>query len=197
MMPGSLAAIVVRVAALMIAVSVASVTAAAQSSSLPPKTSEEPEVTHINLESSNIDIPWTRDRHVSEKTIEVPASRAWSAFPATFADLGIDPNIIDSDQMVFGSAQVHRHVLAKKRLSHYFDCGNMLGVSTADSYEVWIRVISQILPLDGNLSTIRTQVEATARASDLPGGSVRCSGNGLLEHRIEELLVQEAAKLPK
>ncbi len=88
-------------------------------------------------------------------------------------------------------------MLATKRLSHYFDCGNMLGVSTADTYEVWVRVVSQILPLDGNLSTVRTQVEATARASDLPGGSVQCSGNGLLEHRIEELLVKEAAKLPK
>lgn len=171
--------------------------AGAQSSASPPKTSEEPEVTRISIENSAVDIAWTRDQHVSERTLEVPSNRAWSAYPATFADLGLDPNIVDSDQMIFGSAASHRHTLAKKRLSHFFDCGNMLGVSTADSYEVWLRVISQIVPIDGSLSTVRTQVEATARASDLPGGSVRCSSNGLLESKIAALLAEEAEKLAK
>lgn len=170
---------------------------AAQTSATPPKTSEEPEVTRIHIENSAVDIAWTRDQHVAERTLEVPSKLAWTAYPAAFADLGLDPNIIDSDQMIFGSAASHRHTLAKKRLSHFFDCGNMLGVSTADSYEVWVRVISQIVPIDGSLSTVRTQVEATARASDLPGGSVRCSSNGLLESKLAALLVEEAAKLGK
>ncbi len=107
MMAGSLTAILVRLAASMLLVSAASMPAAGQSSSLPPKTSEDPEVTHINLESATLDIPWTRDRHVSEKTIELTANRAWSAFPATFSELGLDPNIVDSDQLIFGSAQGH------------------------------------------------------------------------------------------
>jgi hypothetical protein len=184
-------------AAIAIAASLLSVAATAQTSASPPKTSEEPEVTRITIESSTIDIPWTKDRHVSERTLELPANSAWQAYPAVFSDLGIDPNIVDGNQMIFGSAADHRHTLAKTRISHYFDCGNMLGVSTADSYEIWIRVISQIIPIDNGLSTVRTQVEATARASDLQGGGVRCSSNGLLESRIAELLVKEAAKLPR
>lgn len=174
-----------------------SVAAAAQKSSPPPKPAEEPEVTHINFEGSALDIAWTRDHHVSEKTLEVSSNLAWSAYPAAFADLGIDPNIIDSGQMVFGSAANYRHTLGKKRLSHYFDCGNMLGVSTADSYEVWIRLISQIIPIDGSLSTVRTEVEATARAGDRPGETVRCSSTGVLESRLAALLTEEAAKLKK
>lgn len=170
---------------------------AAQSPAAPPKPSDDPEVTRITIENSTVDIAWTRDRHVSERTLEIPASTAWAAYPAVFDDLGIDPNIVDSDQMIFGSAASHRGTLGKKRLSHFFDCGNMLGVSTADSYEMWIRVISQIVPIDGSLSKVRTQIEATARASDLPGGSVRCSSNGLLESRIAALLSEEAAKLAK
>jgi len=149
--------------------SVLGVAAGAQTSAAPPKASDDPEVTRINFEGSALEIAWTRDRHVSEKTLDVPSNTAWAAFPATFADLGIDPNIIDSDQMIFGSVGDHRHTLAKKRLSHFFDCGTMLGVSTADSYEMWIRVISQIVPIDGRLSTVRTQVEATARAGDRTG----------------------------
>jgi len=171
--------------------------AGAQTSASPPKTSEEPEVTRINIENSAVDIAWTRDQHVSERTLEVASNVAWSAYPATFADLGLDPNIIDSDQMIFGSVGDHRHTLAKKRLSHFFDCGTMLGVSTADSYEMWIRVISQIVPIDGRLSTVRTQVEATARAGDRPGETVLCASTGLLESQIAKLLAQEAAKLPK
>jgi hypothetical protein len=180
-----------------IATSCVSISAAAQATAVPPKGTEEPEVTHINFENSTLDVAWTRDQHVTERTIEVPSNTAWSAYPAAFGDLGIDPNIIDSDQMIFGSAGNHRHTLAKKRLSHYFDCGTMLGVSSADSYEIWVRVISQILPIDGRLSTLRTQVEATARAGDRPGETVRCSSTGLLESQIAKLVVEEAAKLSK
>ena len=174
-----------------------SIAASAQTAASPPRTSEQPEVTRIHIENSAVDIAWTREQHVSERTLDVPSNVAWSAYPAAFADLGLEPNIIDSDQMIFGSAASHRHTLAKKRLSHFFDCGNMLGVSTADSYEVWVRIISQIVPIDGRLSAVRSQVEATANASDLPGGSVRCSSNGLLESRLAALLVEEAAKLGK
>jgi hypothetical protein len=173
------------------------VAAAAQKSGTPPKPAEEPEVTHINFEGSTLEIAWTRDHHVSEKTLEVPSNLAWSAYPAAFAELGLDPNIIDSGQMVFGSAANHRHTLGKKRLSHFIDCGNMLGVSTADSYEVWVRLVSQIIPIDGSLSTVRTEVEATARAGDRPGETVRCSSNGALESRLAALLTEEAAKLAK
>jgi hypothetical protein len=173
------------------------VAAAAQKPSSQPKPADEPEVTHINFEGSTLDIAWTRDHHPSEKTLEVSSNLAWSAYPAAFADIGLDPNIIDSQQMVFGSASNHRHTLGKKRLSHFFDCGNMLGVSTADSYEVWIRLISQIIPIDGSLSTVRTEVEATARAGDRPGETVRCSSTGVLESRLADMLTEEAAKLAK
>ena len=174
-----------------------SVAASSQTSTSPPKPSAEPEVTHINFEGSALDIAWTRDQHVVEKTLELPSNVAWSAYPSVFADLRIDPNIISSDQMIFGSAAYHRNTLGKKRLSHYFECGNLLGVATADSYDVWIRVISQILPIDGSLSTVRTQVEATARIGDRSGETVRCSSTGLLESQIAKLLVEEGAKLQK
>jgi hypothetical protein len=174
-----------------------SVAAAAQKSPSPTDRTAEPEVTHINFEGSAMDIAWTRDQHVVEKTLEVPSNIAWSAFPTVFGDLKIDPNIINSDQMVFGSAAYHRYTLGKKRLSHFFDCGNMLGVSTADSYDVWVRVISQILPIDGSLSTLRTQVEATARVGDRMGETVRCSSTGVLESQIAKLIALEAVKLQK
>ena len=162
---------------------------------LPPTVGHEQEVTHINLEGNSFDVVWTRDRSVVEHKLPVPADLAWTAFPAVFGELGIVPNIIDSRQMLFGNAgAVYRHNLAKQRLSHYVNCGNMIGLSSADSYDVYIRVISQVLPVDGGLSKVRTEVDAHAIAVDGAEQSVPCSSTGLLESRIAKLLTREAAK---
>ncbi|MEP7064624.1 MAG: hypothetical protein ABI889_01195 [Gemmatimonadota bacterium] len=171
------------------------VAAAAQKPEPSTKGGDEAEVTHINFEGSALDIAWTREHNVSEKTLELSSERAWSAYPAAFADLGLDPNIIDTRQMVFGSDGTHRYKLGKKRLSHFFECGNMLGVATADSYEVWVRLVSQIVPIDGSLSTVRTEVDAVARIGDRQGETVRCTSSGALESRLAALLAEEAAKL--
>jgi len=176
-----------------------SATAAAQQGNAAPTVAHEQEVTHVNLEGVSFDLAWTRDRGVVEHDLAVPADAAWSAFPTVFAELGIDPNVIDSKQLLFGNAgATYRHRLANQRLSHFFDCGNTIGVSTADTYDVWIRVIAQVLPIEGRgLSIVRTEVEANAKATDRPGGSVRCSSNGVLESRIAKGLVEVAAKARK
>jgi hypothetical protein len=170
-------------------------TAAAQQGNAAPTVAREQEVTHVNLEGVSFDLAWTRDRGVVEHDLTVPADAAWSAFPTVFAELGIDPNVIDSKQLLFGNAgAIYRHRLANQRLSRFFDCGNMIGVSTADTYEVWVRVIAQVLPMERGLSIVRTEVEASAKATDRPGGSVPCSSNGVLEARIAKRLVEVAAK---
>jgi hypothetical protein len=175
---------------------VAIVSAGAQTSSgAAPTVSHELETTHINLEGVSFDVAWMRDRGVSEHKLLVPADAAWAAFPTVFGKLGLDPNIIDSKQMIFGNAgATYRHTIAGQRLSHFIECGNMLGVSTADSYDVWIRLIAQVLPVDGGISRVRVELEAKAKATDRPGGSVSCSSNGALEARIAKMLVAEATK---
>ena len=118
--------------------------------------------------------------------------------PQVFGALGIDPNVIDTNQMIFGSAgAIYRHQIGKELISHYFDCGTMLGISTADTYDVHIRVISQVVPADGGLSKIRTETEASAIATDRPGGSVRCASNGRFEARIAKMISAEAGKSAK
>ncbi|MEO8879913.1 MAG: hypothetical protein ABI446_05905 [Gemmatimonadaceae bacterium] len=103
--------------------------------------------------------------------------------------------MIDTKQMIFGNAGTNfRHTIAKQRISHYFDCSNMIGISTADSYDIRIRVISQVVAADGGFSKVRMEVQAKATAADRPGGSVRCSSNGLLESRIAKMLAEAAAK---
>lgn len=163
-----------------------------------PIVTHETEVTHIALEGMSFDIAWTRDRGVSEHKLLIPADKAWAAFPVVFGELGIDPNVIFTKDMVFGNAgATYRHQLAKERLSHFFDCGQMLGVSTADTYEMWVRIIAQVLPADGGLSKLRVEVQSTAKASDRPGGSVRCETTGRLEQKIANMIQEEVAARSK
>ncbi len=167
--------------------------AASAQGGITPVVAHEQEVTHIAFEGSSLDIAWTRDRGVSEHKLLIPADQAYAAFPTVFGELGIDPNLIVTKDMLFGNAgATYRHTIAKERLSHYFDCGQMLGVSTADTYEMWIRIVAQVVPADGGLSKVRIAVESNAKATDRPGGSVRCQTNGRLEQRMAKML-QEAA----
>jgi len=170
-------------------------TAAAQQGSAAPTVAHEQEVTHVNFEGVSLDLAWTRDRGVVQHDLAVPADAVWAAFPTVFGEMGIDPNVVDSKQLLFGSAgATYRHRIGNQRLSHFFDCGNMMGVSTADTYEVWVRVIAQVLPMERGRSIVRTEVEASAKATDSPGGSVPCSSNGVLEARIAKRLAEVAAK---
>jgi hypothetical protein len=170
-----------------------SATAARAQGNVTPVTFHEEEVTHIAFEGSTLDIAWTRDRGVSEHKLQVPADVAYAAFPTVFGELGLEPNVIVTKDMLFGNAGAdYRHTIAKERLSHFFDCGQMLGVSTADSYEMWVRVIAQVVPADGGQSKLRVEVEATAKATDRPGGAVQCQSNGRLEQRMAKMLEETA-----
>ena len=69
-----------------------------------------------------MEIAWTRDHDVSERKLLIPADVAWATFPQVFGALGIDPNVIDTKQMIFGSAgAVYRHQFGQERILHYFD----------------------------------------------------------------------------
>ena len=81
-----------------------------------------------------------------------------------------------------------RNSLGRLRLSKYFDCGSTAGMSNADTYDLLVRVVSQVLAADAGVSTLRTQVEATAHAKAVSGATVRCVSTGALEERIAHML---------
>ena len=121
--------------------------------------------------------------------------KAWAAYPAVFGELGIEPGIVDAKQHVYGNAGIKmRNSLGRQRLSRYFDCGSTAGMSNADTYDVIVRVVSQVIPADAGLSSLRTQVEATAHANAVSGSSVRCVSTGALEERIAHMLSELVAK---
>lgn len=164
-------------------------------------TSESPvmqhreEYTRVETPNGAIEIDWERERTFDETTLLVSVDKAWAALPAAFGELGIEPGIMDAKQHVFGNAGANfRREMGRQRLSKYFDCGATAGMSNSDTYDLNIRVISQIVPADQGLSKLRTQAEATAHANALSGQSVRCASTGELERRIANMVSAQAQR---
>jgi hypothetical protein len=166
-----------------------------KSSNDTPLIQEQSEMTRVETPSGILQIDWHRERTYDETKLLVSVDKAWAALPTVFGELGIEPNVVDSRQHVFGNAgTTHRGKLGTQRLSHYFECGTTAGIANADQYDILIRVITQIIPADAGLSALRTQVEATGHANATSGQVVRCATTGALEERIAHMLSEQAVR---
>jgi hypothetical protein len=160
-----------------------------------PLRSEQVEMTRVETPGGIIQIDWHRQRTYDETKLLVGVDQAWAAIPAVFGELGIDPNVVDTRQHVYGNAGTnYRRSLGNQRMSHYFDCGSTTGIANADQYDILVRVITQIIPADAGLSSLRTQVEATGHATATSGQVVRCASTGALEARIAHMVGDQAAR---
>ena len=166
-----------------------------KSSNDTPLLQDQTEMTRVETPSGILQIDWHRERTYDETNLLVNVDKAWAAMPTVFGELGIDPNIVDTKQHVFGNAgTTHRGKLGTQRLSRYFDCGTTAGISNADQYDILIRVITQIIPAGGGLAALRSQVEASARSGATSGSSIRCASTGALEERIAHMLSEQATR---
>ncbi|MEO6210516.1 MAG: hypothetical protein ABIQ10_10365 [Gemmatimonadaceae bacterium] len=154
------------------------------------------QLTRVDMPTgASIEIDWEHQHTYEETKLLVGVDKAWSEYPTVFGELGIEPNVIDSKQHVFGNAGVKvRGSLGHQRLSRYIDCGATAGMANADQYDIIVRVVSQVVPADAGLATIRTQVEANGRASGESSTSARCVSTGALEARIARMMSELATK---
>jgi hypothetical protein len=151
--------------------------------------------TRVETPGGMIEIDWEHQHTYEETKLLVGVDKAWAAYPAVFGELGIAPGVVDQKQHVFGNAGFKmRSSLGGQRLSRYFECGATAGMANADTYDMIIRVVSQVVPADAGLASLRTQVEASAHSAGDSGPSVRCVSTGALEARIAHMMSELAAK---
>ena len=183
------------VAATMLLCACSSASGGKTASSESPNLRATEQYTRIETPGGNIEIDWEHQHTYEETKLLVSVDKAWAAYPTVFGELGIATGIVDQQQHVFGNAGIKmRGSLGRQRLSKYLDCGTTAGMTNADTYDVIIRVVSQVVPADAGLASLRTQVEASAHASGESGSSVRCVSTGALEARIAHMMSELAAK---
>jgi hypothetical protein len=85
-----------------------------------------------------------------------------------------------------------RQRIGKEPLSRFVSCGNENGRENADSYDVTMRVSTQVVPADSASSRVVTAVTATARSRLFSSGDVACSSTQRLEGRIAEAVKSKA-----
>lgn len=139
------------------------------------------------------------DIHIAEDgaatTDVVAASReaVWSALVASYAELGLEVNHLDSasGQMGLRSVRVPRRV-GGERLSTYLDCGTGLSGTIADTYRVTLTMLTGVAPGAGGMR-LTTDIAAQAVSNEgASGAPVRCSTKGRLEERLHAMVRERA-----
>ena len=135
----------------------------------------------------------TRRANINSVALQVGVAEAWAALPPIFEALGLPITAADRNAHALSSVQRLRRI-GDKSVSSYFRCPGPYG-NLASSGDVYVSIQSQILPGDGGTgSTLRTQVDATARAST-GGNQVQCSSTGSVQQVIADALTKRLENL--
>jgi hypothetical protein len=125
--------------------------------------------------------------------LPAPADRVWALMPQVYQELGVDFTTLDQSTRTIGNEALKvRQRIGKEPLSRYVSCGSADGRENADSYDVTMRVSTQVVPADSASSRVVTAVTATARSRLFSSGDVACSSTQLLEGRIAEAVKSKA-----
>jgi hypothetical protein len=129
--------------------------------------------------------------------VPFPSFHVYRSLLGVFADLKIPAEIRDSavgrvESQVF----YRRGELGGRQISTYLSCGEGITGPNADSYRVYMTIISTVEPKDAERSTVRTVF--LAGAVNITEGArqpMPCESTGRLEIRIHQLLLKKAAGL--
>jgi len=130
---------------------------------------------------------------VGQRTIEGSVAQAWAVLPAVLAQLEIETNRIDSNEVVMGHTGYRARRIEGERMSRFFDCGRSFGREYADQYAVTLAVMVQLVAMGEGATSVRTFLDAYARDQTMSGSSVHCITKGVLERRIGELVAERLA----
>ena len=126
------------------------------------------------VEANTVTIPYTLDR-------------VWSQLPAIYEEMGIPVGTFDMPGRTMGNTALKlRRQLGKVPLSRYLECGSAQGTASADSYEVYMSILSKVTSVGTDSTTLVTTIEAQARPTSLAGQFNSCASKHTLEKAIAD-----------
>lgn len=119
----------------------------------------------------------------------------WRVLPSVFDSVGIPLTTIDQARKEIGNPGFKiRTRLGKAPLSRYLDCGNTQIGPNADSYDVFMNVMTRVSADGPNGAVLSTLVDAQARPVTFNQAYSRCSSKGGIEIRIADLVKARLAR---
>jgi hypothetical protein len=119
--------------------------------------------------------------------IAYPPDKVWDVLKEVYDSLSIPVGTVDPARRLLGNTGFKAHQrLGKTSLGRYIDCGRAQGFPSADSYDVYLSITTQVQPGKGGRSTLSTMVEAAGRPMAFSGDYTRCGSLGTLESAIND-----------
>ncbi|HUO51236.1 MAG TPA: hypothetical protein VMT93_01845 [Gemmatimonadaceae bacterium] len=130
----------------------------------------------------------SEDHPVMSDSILAPLDTVWMVLPGVFAELGVEPNVIEQKPHVIANLQFTvRRTLGDVRISKYLDCGKGINGPVADQMQITMSLVVQAVG-DPPVTALRTQILAHGVPEALSGNQVNCSTTGALEERIARMV---------
>jgi hypothetical protein len=163
---------------------------AASTNSAPGRATET-----VRVAGSGIGMTIAPNTGANVTTIPFSSEQVWRTMPAVFEALGIPLTTVDPKKHLIGNEGFKlRQQLGTVRLSKYIECGTTQIGPNADSYEVYITIMTDVQAGESGGAKISTIFEASARPLNFAQEYSRCSSKGVLEPKIVEIAT---AKLQK
>jgi hypothetical protein len=122
--------------------------------------------------------------NVTRGSVPFTPDKVWTVLATVYDSLGIPIGTVDSKRMFIGNTGFKAHQkLGKTSLSKFIDCGRTQGFPSADSYDIYLQITTQVQPKDQG-STLSTMLEAAGRPMAFSGEYVKCPSLGVLEAAI-------------
>ncbi|MFL5606911.1 MAG: hypothetical protein ACJ8AD_10740 [Gemmatimonadaceae bacterium] len=157
-----------------------------------PATPQTVRVTGSAAGNLSVGMTATTDAKVTRVTA-APAD-VWRLLPGVFDAFAIPLSSVDDKTRVLGNTGFSiRRRLGSIPLPRLIDCGTTQGGPSADTYDIRLSVLTQVVPAEGG-SSIVTTVDAMGRPVAFSGEYVRCTSTGSLETRIADAIQAQLKK---
>ena len=130
----------------------------------------------------------TADNRSTDAVYSASADAVWRVLPLVFDSIGIKLTTMDSQGRTLGAQNARtRRRLGGEAMSRSLSCGvGVTGEDNANSYDVYLTVMSAVEAQGTDRALLRTWVQASARPTATSGDAVRCGSTGWLERRIAD-----------
>ena len=175
-------------------VTVALLTACASStSSAPPSARPATQTIGSGGDVGSLTIAASSTADVSH--LPYTSDAVWRVLPSVFDSVGVTVATIDQARKSIGNPGYKvRARLGKVTLSRYLDCGNTQIGPNADSYDVFLSVMTTVAAEGAQGAVLSTIVDAQARPITFNQAYSRCSSKGGIEIKIADLVKARLAR---
>ncbi len=135
----------------------------------------------------------TADNRSTDAIYLASADAVWRVLPLVYDSLGIKLTAMDAAGRSLGTQNARtRRRLGGDAMSRSLSCGvGVTGEDNANSYDVYLTVMSAVEPQGTDHAVMHTWVQASARPTATSGDPVRCGSTGWLERRIADLVAKK------